>query len=180
MLRVWSRFSDSASERRGNNLGDFHDLYLQVKARIWPRLSYMCHVRSTAERGEPCGYSGWRGLSPSERPRHPSVLNTGLPRFLMLNSSGRRPATTLEPLASEAGTPYKKKNFLENGSNQGQDLAVDVLCVPNWLDRGPVWMLRMSWSAALSFGVPGLEETAVGRIWHIHDSHGQILALASR
>ena len=27
--------------------------YLQAKARIWPGLSYMCHVRSTTVTGEP-------------------------------------------------------------------------------------------------------------------------------
>jgi len=38
----------SACERRGTNLTGFMDLYLKAKAIIWPWLSYMCHIRSTA------------------------------------------------------------------------------------------------------------------------------------
>jgi len=34
----------AASERRGNSLKG----YLRAKASIWPWLSYMCHIRSTA------------------------------------------------------------------------------------------------------------------------------------
>ena len=34
----------------GNNLKGLNDFHLKAKARIWPRLSYMCHIRSTAER----------------------------------------------------------------------------------------------------------------------------------
>jgi len=32
-----------------NNLKRFKDFSLQVKARIWPRLSCMCHIRSTVD-----------------------------------------------------------------------------------------------------------------------------------
>jgi len=35
------------SERRGNTLKGFKDLYLRAKARIWP---YMCHIRLKAGR----------------------------------------------------------------------------------------------------------------------------------
>ena len=38
----------STAERRGNHSKGFKDLYLKAKARIWPGLSCMCHVRSTA------------------------------------------------------------------------------------------------------------------------------------
>jgi len=37
----WSFFSTAASERRGGNLKDFKDFYLQAKARIWPSLSFV-------------------------------------------------------------------------------------------------------------------------------------------
>ena len=36
------------SARRDHVLLRARSHYLEVKARIWPRLSYMCHVRSTA------------------------------------------------------------------------------------------------------------------------------------
>ena len=42
-------FRVSASERRGDTLKDFKDFYLEVKARIWPWLSNMLQVRSTAD-----------------------------------------------------------------------------------------------------------------------------------
>ena len=37
------------SKRRGINLKGLQDFYLKAKARIWPWLSYMCHIRSTAD-----------------------------------------------------------------------------------------------------------------------------------
>ena len=37
----------SASERRGNNFKGFKNFYLEVRARIWPSLSYMCQILST-------------------------------------------------------------------------------------------------------------------------------------
>ena len=39
----------SASARKGNNLKGFEDFRLKVKARIWPWLSYMCRICSTAD-----------------------------------------------------------------------------------------------------------------------------------
>jgi hypothetical protein len=36
------------SERRGNRVMFFNDFYLKAQARVWPRLSCMCHVRSAA------------------------------------------------------------------------------------------------------------------------------------
>ena len=36
----------AGAERRGNHLRGFEDFYLNARARIWPRLSYM---RSTAD-----------------------------------------------------------------------------------------------------------------------------------
>jgi len=41
------RFFFTASERKGNTLKN-KDFYLKVKARIWPWLSRMCHIRSIA------------------------------------------------------------------------------------------------------------------------------------
>ena len=38
------------SERRGNNLKGFTDFNLKAEARIWPWLSYMCHICSKAVR----------------------------------------------------------------------------------------------------------------------------------
>ena len=38
----------SASKRRGSTLQRFQFLYVKVQARIRPRLSYMCHIRTTA------------------------------------------------------------------------------------------------------------------------------------
>jgi len=38
----------TAAERKGNQLKGLKDFYLNAKARIWPWLSYMCHIRSTA------------------------------------------------------------------------------------------------------------------------------------
>ena len=43
-------FSSKDFKRRGNNLKRFKDFCLHDKARIWHWLSYMCHVRVTAER----------------------------------------------------------------------------------------------------------------------------------
>ena len=37
----------SASERNANNLKIIQDFDLKDKARIWPRLSYVCHIRSS-------------------------------------------------------------------------------------------------------------------------------------
>ena len=36
------------SERKGNSFKDFDDFYLKAKARIWPELAYVFHVRSAA------------------------------------------------------------------------------------------------------------------------------------
>ena len=36
------------SSEKNNTLKVFDDSYLEAKARIWPRLSYMCRLRSTA------------------------------------------------------------------------------------------------------------------------------------
>ena len=38
----------AAVERRGDNLNDFNDFNLRATARIWPWLSYLFQVRSTA------------------------------------------------------------------------------------------------------------------------------------
>ena len=40
----------AASKQRRNICEYFKDLNQETKARIWPRLSYMCHIRSTSER----------------------------------------------------------------------------------------------------------------------------------
>jgi len=32
-----------------NTLNGFNGVYLKAKARIWPSLEYLCHIRSTAE-----------------------------------------------------------------------------------------------------------------------------------
>ena len=44
----------SDCERRGNTLEGYNDFSLKSKARIWPCLSYMCHIRSIA--------GGWGGV----------------------------------------------------------------------------------------------------------------------
>ena len=45
-----SATSDSfAAEPRGNEIKGFKSFYLKAKARIWSRLSFMCHIRSTAK-----------------------------------------------------------------------------------------------------------------------------------
>jgi len=41
--------SRTASERRWNTLKSFKGFYLNAKARSWPRLSYQCHIGSTAD-----------------------------------------------------------------------------------------------------------------------------------
>ena len=41
-------FHDNAVERRGNILKDCLVFYLKSKARIWSRLSYLCHIRWTS------------------------------------------------------------------------------------------------------------------------------------
>ena len=53
----------SSTVRRSNRLKGFEDFYLNAKARIWPWLSYVCHVRSTAGNR----MHGWR------RPPHPPL-----------------------------------------------------------------------------------------------------------
>jgi len=40
----------AASKRRANDINRFKDFHLTAKARIWPWLSYMCHIRSTKAR----------------------------------------------------------------------------------------------------------------------------------
>ena len=42
----------SSTERRGNNFKTNQHFGLKARARIWPCLSCMCHVRSTAARAE--------------------------------------------------------------------------------------------------------------------------------
>jgi len=39
----------ATSERKGKNLNGVTGFYLEAKARIWPRLSYTCHIRSAAD-----------------------------------------------------------------------------------------------------------------------------------
>ena len=39
---------EPVTQRRGNNVKGVRDFCLKAKARIWPRLSCMCHIRSTA------------------------------------------------------------------------------------------------------------------------------------
>ena len=43
-----STLNTSAAERRGKAWTSFKDVYLTGRAKIWPRLSYMCHIFSTA------------------------------------------------------------------------------------------------------------------------------------
>ena len=38
----------TAAERAENTLEGFKDLDLKAKARIWPRLDYLFHIRTTA------------------------------------------------------------------------------------------------------------------------------------
>ena len=42
----------AGSERRGNNIKRVIDFYLKAKAKIWPWLGYMCHVRSETDAPE--------------------------------------------------------------------------------------------------------------------------------
>ena len=60
----------SASERRGSRLKGFKDFYLKAKAKIWPCLTYMCHIRSTADTHTPYVYfsSEQRGRTPTDTP----------------------------------------------------------------------------------------------------------------
>ena len=85
---MWCKFGHVTLEIRGNETLDLHpvekngsveingplaseegtiqkneDVYLKAKARIRPRLSYMCRVRSTTGYGCPSGIAG-------TRPRH--------------------------------------------------------------------------------------------------------------
>jgi hypothetical protein len=39
----------ATAERSGNSLTEFEDLDLKSKARIWPRLSYMCHMHTPVD-----------------------------------------------------------------------------------------------------------------------------------
>ena len=79
------------------------------------------------------------------------------------------------PLTSGEGTTSMvaiKVVRTENGPSQGQILALTGLYVPGSLDSGrkETWMRQMACS----------KWSAVERIWHMYDSQGQILALASR
>ena len=47
-------FAVSASERRGNNMKELKAFYLDAKARIRPRLFYVCHVHPIA------AFNRWR------------------------------------------------------------------------------------------------------------------------
>ena len=44
-----NRTFGTAAERRGKNFKGLKEFYLKANARNWPCLSYMCHVRSTAD-----------------------------------------------------------------------------------------------------------------------------------
>ena len=57
-----------AAERRWNNVKGFRDVYLKVKARVWPRLSCVCHARSTAARGSRLHQLNNGGLRESSYP----------------------------------------------------------------------------------------------------------------
>ena len=52
----------TAFKRRGNNSKELTGFYLKAKARIWPGLSYMCHVHSTADGA--CRVAMLTGVSP--------------------------------------------------------------------------------------------------------------------
>ena len=49
MRHIRSTTDDAKLAGRGNNLIDWKNDYLKVKAIIWLGLSYMCHIRSTAD-----------------------------------------------------------------------------------------------------------------------------------
>jgi hypothetical protein len=41
--------------QRRNNVNDFKDFYLKAKARIGPRLSFMCHICLAADSAKTIG-----------------------------------------------------------------------------------------------------------------------------
>jgi hypothetical protein len=48
----------AASEQRENTLKGFKDFNLKAKAGIWPWLSYMCHIRYSADSSARSGEEG--------------------------------------------------------------------------------------------------------------------------
>ena len=111
-----SRLTPPASEQRVNNVKGFQDLYLKAKARIWPRLCYVCRVRSTVAVSislslPPTDHSpAWSHLTvspallslrrpffarpPSTRPRPPSHPPPTLPRHPSASHFPSRPYST--------------------------------------------------------------------------------------
>ena len=64
----------TAFERSGNTLKRYKRFYLEAKARMWPWLSYLCHIRSkAADSASPLG-------NPPKTSRAPSGQATGVPR----------------------------------------------------------------------------------------------------
>jgi len=91
--------------------------------RIWPWLSYMCHVRWTAE--ERFRSRTFLKLPPWDRGTNPSTLT-------QIRRRCRQAA--VEPGGNHLNG---SKDFrTENGSSEGQNLAVTGLGVPNSLDSG--------------------------------------------
>jgi len=75
-----------ASERRGNNLKFQRNFYLKDKARFWPGLSDMCHVRSTTA----------HELQPkSQEDMRAQVASMGYDTFLSQEGSARTVVRTL-------------------------------------------------------------------------------------
>ena len=114
--------------RKGKTFTGFQDFYLKAKARMWPCLSYMCHVHSTAESLNAAP------LPKQERAREWAAKDAGL-RLAW----DRREAEHLHVRRGNTFTGFE--GLLPE--SQGHNLAVPVLYVPYSLDSGLVGCLHM-------------------------------------
>ena len=112
----------AASERRGDNFKRFDDFYLKARSIIWPQLTYMCHIRSTA-----VGWKVW-GLQGSFEAVHVLCRSSAKP----VVRCGAMPLQ--RPSISKPRPPARQRPDRRGGGggrlNEGDGWEKTVLRVP--------------------------------------------------
>jgi len=114
-----SHFPQTATERKRNNFKDVKDFYLKAKARIWPGLSYMCHIRLPESQGQNLA---WTVLYV------PYSLKAAFPKSCASSSSISPGTTTLSvssvlPYCSRPNMAHRR----QSRPDSGLDFQVKVL-----------------------------------------------------